>query len=83
MLALKPNCECCDADLAWDSPDAFICSFECTWCRDCATGRLGGSCPKCGGGLVPRPVRPAGALARHPGQSARAPLVPVCREPAG
>lgn len=79
MLALKPNCECCDTDIAWDSPDVFICSFECTWCRSCATGRLGGICPNCGGGLVPRPVRPPAALARFPGQTNRAPLSRHCQ----
>ena len=34
MLKLKPNCECCDKDLAPDAADAVICSFECTFCRD-------------------------------------------------
>ena len=33
MLDLRPNCECCDTDLPGDSPDALICSFECTFCR--------------------------------------------------
>jgi hypothetical protein len=40
MLELRPNCECCDKDLPPDSPEAFICSFECTFCRDCMTARL-------------------------------------------
>ena len=35
MLELRPNCECCDRDLPADSPDARICSFECTFCADC------------------------------------------------
>lgn len=35
MLELRPNCECCDADLPGDSCEAFICSFECTFCRNC------------------------------------------------
>ncbi|MBN0495022.1 DUF1272 domain-containing protein, partial [Pseudomonas aeruginosa] len=42
MLELRPNCECCDKDLPPDSPEAFICSFECTFCRDCMTTRLNG-----------------------------------------
>jgi uncharacterized protein len=78
MLALKPNCECCDTDLAWDSADAFICSFECTYCRSCATGRLAGTCPACGGGLLSRPVRPAAMLARFPGQTDRSSLKEAC-----
>ena len=36
MLELRPSCECCDRDLPPDSPDALICTYECTWCRDCA-----------------------------------------------
>lgn len=52
MLELRPNCECCDKDLPPDSPEAFICSFECTFCRDCMTTRLNGHCPNCGGELV-------------------------------
>jgi len=66
MLLLKPGCECCDRNLPPESADAMICSFECTWCRDCAQGRLGLVCPNCGGGLVARPVRPAGKLAKFP-----------------
>ncbi|WP_085338587.1 DUF1272 domain-containing protein [Aquidulcibacter paucihalophilus] len=79
MLALKPNCECCDRDLAADSAHAFICTFECTYCEDCATERLSGICPACQGNLVPRPIRPAAALARFPGQAERAPLKAACQ----
>jgi hypothetical protein len=71
MLALRPNCECCDADLPPDSAAARICTFECTFCADCAQTRLGGVCPNCGGELVRRPIRPAGMLARHPAQAER------------
>lgn len=71
MLELRPNCECCDKDLPPDSPEAFICSFECTFCRDCMTARLHGRCPNCGGELVRRPVRPEEALWRHPASTLR------------
>ncbi len=71
MLELRPNCECCDRDLPPDSAQALICSFECTWCRDCAGTRLGGRCPNCGGELQPRPVRPAEKLARFPAFTVR------------
>ncbi|HZZ33749.1 MAG TPA: DUF1272 domain-containing protein [Phenylobacterium sp.] len=71
MLILKPNCECCDRDLAPDSREARICSFECTFCGDCAETRLAGSCPNCGGELVPRPIRPAALLARYPASTER------------
>jgi len=66
MLLLRPNCECCDRDLAPDSRDAMICSFECTFCRTCADGMLAGRCPNCGGELVRRPVRPTAKLAQFP-----------------
>ena len=71
MLQLRPGCECCDRDLPGDSPDAMICSFECTFCRACAETRLGGRCPNCGGELVRRPIRPADRLARYPAATER------------
>ena len=71
MLELRPNCECCDKDLAPESREAMICTFECTFCVDCATDVLGGTCPNCGGELVRRPVRPAGKLARYPASTKR------------
>lgn len=71
MLALRPNCECCDRDLPPDSPDARICTFECTFCADCAEARLGDVCPNCAGELVRRPIRPGHALLRYPASSER------------
>ena len=65
MLQLKPNCECCYLDLPPDA-DARICSFECTFCPDCAERRFAGACPNCGGNFVPRPIRPAQLLGRFP-----------------
>jgi hypothetical protein len=70
VLVLKPNCECCDLDLP-PAAEARICSFECTFCPACADGRLGGVCPNCGGELVRRPIRPAGALRVHPASTRR------------
>ena len=58
MLALRPNCEWCDRDLPPDSPDARICSYECTYCVDCVRTILHGVCATCGGDLTPRPIRP-------------------------
>ena len=40
MLELRPNCECCNKDLPADADDAMICSFECTFCRDCTETTL-------------------------------------------
>jgi uncharacterized protein len=66
MLQLRPNCECCNADLPPDSRDAMICSFECTFCRICTEGVLKGRCPNCGGELLRRPIRPAAKLQGFP-----------------
>jgi hypothetical protein len=71
MLQLRPNCECCDKDLPNGAPDALICTFECTFCQDCATQRLGGRCPNCGGDLVKRPTRPAAMLVKYPASTER------------
>jgi hypothetical protein len=71
MLLIKPNCECCDRDLPPSSLEAMICSFECTFCHECAMTRLQGRCPNCGGELVRRPVRPAETLHRYPAASER------------
>ena len=58
-LQLRPNCEYCDKDLPPNATEARICSYECTFCADCADNKLGNVCPNCGGGFVPRPIRPA------------------------
>jgi len=71
MLELRPNCECCDRDLPPESRDAVICTFECTFCTDCAEAKLGGICPNCGGDLVRRPIRPADKLAKYPASTKR------------
>ncbi|MEM7287453.1 MAG: DUF1272 domain-containing protein [Actinomycetota bacterium] len=59
MLEIRPNCEYCDKDLPPTAADARICSYECTFCADCVEHRLRNVCPNCGGGFVPRPIRPA------------------------
>ena len=71
MLEMRPNCECCDKDLPPDSTEAMICTFECTFCVDCAGHRLKGVCPNCGGGFQPRPVRPGRLLRKYPASSKR------------
>jgi hypothetical protein len=58
-LQLRPNCEYCDKDLPPDAVDARICSYECTFCADCVESKLHNVCPNCGGGFVPRPIRPS------------------------
>jgi hypothetical protein len=54
-LEMREACERCGAELKMDSADARICSHECTFCARCADEM--GSCPNCGGELVPRPRR--------------------------
>ncbi|TAK79817.1 MAG: DUF1272 domain-containing protein [Aquabacterium sp.] len=71
MLQLRPGCECCDTDLPPSSDRARICSFECTFCADCAEQVLGGRCPNCGGELVARPRRPEGKLEKFPASTQR------------
>lgn len=71
MLLLKPNCECCDVDLPPDSKDARSCSFECTFCADCAETRFDNICPNCGGELLRRPIRPAKMLVKFPASTER------------
>ena len=58
MLELRPNCELCDRDLPPGSPDARICSYECTFCAACVEDVLRDVCPNCGGNFQPRPIRP-------------------------
>ncbi|MEM9348654.1 MAG: DUF1272 domain-containing protein [Pseudomonadota bacterium] len=62
MLELRPNCEWCDCDLPPSSPAARICSYECTYCASCVDAVLHNVCPTCGGGFVPRPIRPPEAV---------------------
>lgn len=58
-LELRPNCEYCDKDLPPASTEARICTYECTFCTACVEEHLHNVCPNCGGGFVPRPIRPA------------------------
>lgn len=70
MLALKPSCECCDIDLPPESPDARMCTFECTYCATCAD-EMSGICKNCGGNLIERPIRPVEYLAKSPASTER------------
>ncbi len=70
MLKLKPNCECCDKDLPPDALDAVICSFECTFCAECAD-EMDERCPNCGGELMDRPVRAKKLLEKYPASTER------------
>ena len=65
MLELRPDCERCGADLPAHLGGAFICSFECTFCAQCAEA-LDEQCPNCGGELLDRPTRAPDLLAKYP-----------------
>ncbi|TKT82512.1 DUF1272 domain-containing protein [Aquamicrobium sp. LC103] len=71
MLEMRPGCECCDRDLPPDAAGAMICSFECTFCADCASDVLGGRCPNCGGDLFLRPTRSPEMLRKYPASTHR------------
>jgi uncharacterized protein len=66
MLAIKPCCENCGKPLPNDSTEAMICTYECTFCKDCVTTILFNVCPNCGGGLEKRPTRPKKKLGKDP-----------------
>jgi hypothetical protein len=59
MLELRPTCENCNKALPPDSREARICAYECTFCTSCVDNVLENVCPNCGGGFVPRPIRPS------------------------
>lgn len=75
-LQLRPNCEDCDKDLPPDATDAFICTYECTFCADCVAA-IDNVCPNCGGGFAHRPIRPKTewrpglSLAKRPASTTR------------
>jgi hypothetical protein len=54
-LEMKKECEKCGRALPAEG-EAFVCSYECTFCKSCAE-ELNSICPNCGGELVRRPRR--------------------------
>jgi len=68
---MRQFCECCAKNLMPDSIEAMICSFECTFCADCARNILHEVCPNCGGDLLKRPMRSAKFLIKNPASSVR------------
>jgi hypothetical protein len=57
MLEMRKKCDRCEAALNIADPGSYICSYECTYCADCARA-LDLICPGCGGEMMERPVRP-------------------------
>lgn len=70
MLEMRPDCERCGTDLPADAGGAFICSFECTFCAECADA-LDELCPNCGGELLDRPTRVGAKLKANPASTER------------
>lgn len=66
MLEIRPSCENCNKLLPSDSEEAMICTFECTFCKECAETILYKICPNCGGNFGQRPIRPKQLLKKHP-----------------
>ncbi|WP_425076768.1 DUF1272 domain-containing protein [Psychroserpens sp. S379A] len=66
MLQIRPTCEHCNKALPFDAEDAMICTFECTFCKDCVDNLLNQVCPNCGGGFEKRPIRPKQLLKKYP-----------------
>lgn len=55
-LEMREKCETCETPLAMNG-EAYICSYECTYCGPCTHKKHKHSCPNCGGELVRRPER--------------------------
>ena len=66
MLEIRPTCEHCNKSLPHDSSEAMICTFECTYCKECVENVLQHVCPNCGGGFEKRPIRPKNLLKKYP-----------------
>ena len=66
MLEIRPNCEHCNKDLPNTSTEAMICSFECTYCKNCAIEIFKNVCPSCAGNFVERPIRPSKKIEKYP-----------------
>ena len=66
MLEIRPNCEHCGKDLPNTSIEAMICSFECTYCKECALEIFENVCPSCSGNFVFRPIRPQKFIKKYP-----------------
>ena len=65
MLEIRPTCEHCNKSLPFDSQEAMICTFECTFCKNCVETILQRVCPNCGGGFEKRPIRPGELLDKY------------------
>ncbi len=54
-VEVKEECDGCQAHISWVDL-AYTCSYNCTWCPECADG-FGHVCPNCSGELRRRARR--------------------------
>ncbi len=80
MLELRLSCENCDKALPNDCDYPMICTYECTFCKNCVDSILKNVCPSCGGGFEKRPTRPKGQLGKNPARKDKV-LKPVTDNP--
>ena len=66
MLEIRPSCKNCNKSLPFDSEEAMICTFECTFCTTCVETVLQKVCPNCGGDFTKRPIRTKELLEKNP-----------------
>ena len=78
MLEIRLNCENCDKSLPNDGDEAMVCTFECTFCKECVDNVLKNVCPNCGGGFEKRPTRPKELLKKYPPRATKV-LKPVSK----
>ena len=71
MLEIRPNCEHCNKDLPYNSTEAMICSFECTYCKTCAIEIFKSVCPSCSGNFSERPIRTSKMIEKYPASNKR------------
>jgi hypothetical protein len=67
QLEMKTRCEKCDGGLL-PTGEAYICSYECTFCVGCSS-QMNEICPHCGGELLPRPRRILPLTGDHAGKA--------------
>lgn len=52
--------------MPFNSEEAMICTFECTFCSTCVEEILLQVCSNCGGNFTKRPIRPEEQLEKYP-----------------
>jgi len=77
-MEIRLSCENCDKPLPNVSSEAMVCTFDCTFCRDCVENILKNVCPNCGGGFEKRPTRPKELLEKYPARATKI-LKPVVK----